>query len=153
MYRKILLPLDTSGIPDAVARHVVSLAASHGAAIMGLRIVPVVSSGEAFFDKIQVEPGSRGAKLREEAQAEFAHLESISRDAGVAFSGEVVFTERPEAEAIVTYAAEHDCDLIVMPTRPRTALSRWIMGNVEDKVRRRTPIPVLFVPVLLGSGA
>ncbi|MDH7488553.1 MAG: universal stress protein [Anaerolineae bacterium] len=146
MYRKILLPFDTGGVPETVARHVIALAAAHGAALSGLRVIPVVSSGEAFFDKIQVELGSRGAKLREEAESEFNRLARLGQEAGIAFSGEVVFTEKPEAEAIVTYAAEHDCDLIVLPTRPRTALSRWLMGNVEDKVRRRSRVPVLFVP-------
>ncbi len=116
MYRRILLPFDTGGVPEAVARHVIALAAAHGAAISGLRVIPIVTSGEAFFDKIQVEPGSRGAKLREEAESEFNRLARLGQEAGIAFSGEVLFTEKPEAEAIVTYAAEHDCDLIVMPT-------------------------------------
>lgn len=151
MYRKILLPLETGGMPEAVARHVIALAAAHGAAISGLRVIPVISSGEAFFDKFQVELGSRGAKLREEAESEFSRLARLSQEAGVAFSGEVVFTEKTEAEAIVAYAAEHGCDLIAMPTRPRGALSRWLMGNVEDKVRRRSPVPVLFVPVAAGA--
>lgn len=147
MYQKILLPLDSGEVPDSLARHALSLAAAHGAVVSGLRIIPVVTSGEAFFDNIQTEPGSRGAKLRDEAQAAFAQLERLGKDAGVAVSGEVVFTEKPEADAIVAYATERGFDLIVMPTRPRTALSRWLMGNVEDKVRRRSPIPVLFVPV------
>ncbi len=147
VYRRILLPLDTGGVPDAVARHVFFLAASHKADVFGLRIIPVVSSGEAFFDKIQTEPGSRGARLREDAQAAFSRLARLGKDAGVRFSGEVVFTERGEADAIVEYAAAKECDLIVMPTYRRAALSRWLMGNVEDKVRRRAPVPVLFVPV------
>lgn len=153
MYHRILLPFDVGGVPDGVAQHVVSLAAAHGAVVLGLRVIPVVTSGEAFFDKIQVEPGSRGARLRDEAQAEFSRLASLGKDAGVTFSGDVLFTEKAEAEAIVTYATENGCDLIVMPTRQRTALSRWLMGNVEDKVRRRSPVPVLFVPAAAGAGA
>jgi nucleotide-binding universal stress UspA family protein len=34
-----------------------------------------------------------------------------------------------------------------MPTQPKSALSRWFMGNVEEKVRRRAAVPVLYVPV------
>lgn len=151
MYRRILFPLDSGSVPDAAAEHVMSLAKVHGAAVVGLRVVPVVSSGEAFFDKIQTEPGSRGAKLREEAQAQFGRLEMLGGRAGVGFSGEVIFSEQPEAEAIAAYAAEHECDLIVMMSRPRTALSRWLMGNVEEKVRRRAQVPVLFVPVGASS--
>lgn len=151
MYRRILFPLDSDSVPDAVAQHVMALAKAHGAAVVGLRVVPVVTSGEAFFDKIQTELGSRGAKLREEALAQFGRLETLSERAGVDFSGEVIFSEQPEAAAIATYAAEHECDLIVMTSRPRTALSRWLMGNVEEKVRRRAQVPVLFVPATAGD--
>lgn len=147
MYRKILLPLDTGGVPDAVARHVFFLAASHKAGVLGVRIIPVISSGEAFFDKIQTETGSRGARLRDEAQVAFDRLGKLGKDTGVAFSGEVIFTEHGEADAIVEYAAAKECDLIVMPTYRRAALSRWLMGNMEDKVLRRASVPVLFVPV------
>jgi nucleotide-binding universal stress UspA family protein len=153
MYRKILLPIDSAGVPDDTARHIISLARVHNAAILGLRVIPIVSSGEAFFDKVQVELGSRGARLRDAAQAQFARLGAMCKEAGVAFAGEVIFTERGEAEAIATYAAENGCDLIAMPVHPRTALSRWLMGNVEDKVRRRATVPVLFIPVAVGSGA
>ncbi len=153
MYQKILLPLEAGRVPDVVVRHVMALAAAHGAVVSALRIIPVVSSGEAFFDKIQTEPGSRGAKLHDEAQAEFKRLERLGQDAGVAVSGEAIFTEKAEADAIVAYATERGFHLIVMTTRPRAALSRWLMGNVEDKVRRRSPIPVLFVPVEASADA
>jgi nucleotide-binding universal stress UspA family protein len=37
-------------------------------------------------------------------------------------------------------------DLIVMPTQARSAIGRWLFGSVGEKVRRRSPLPVLFVP-------
>ena len=50
-----------------------------------------------------------------------------------------------EDEAIVDYAVELNCDLIVLPNQQRSLLSRWLMGNVGARVQRRSPIPVLFV--------
>ena len=147
MYTRILLPIDANGAPEGVAAHAISLAKAHGAAILVLRVIPIVSTGEAFFEQIQVELGSRGAKLRAEALAHFALLEAQCRDSGVSLSGEAIFSEKNEADAIVGYAVQKGCDLIVMPTRPQAALSRWLMGNVAEKVRRRAAVPVLYVPI------
>jgi len=123
------------------------LAKAHGAGVLGLRVIPIVTSGEPFFSQIQVEEGSRGAKLREQALKHFAFMKEHLDRAGIPFSGEVVFEEKAEADVIAEYAQKNGCGLIVMPTQPRSALSRWLMGNVEDKVRRRAAVPVLFVPL------
>ena len=52
----------------------------------------------------------------------------------------------PLAQVIATYAETNQCDLIVMPTQARSAVGRWLFGSVSEKVRRRSPVPVLFVP-------
>ena len=147
MYAKILMPIDVGGAPEPVTEHAVMLAKAHGADILGLRMIPIVSSDDAFFQQIQVEVGSRGAKLCAEALAYFAALERRFKESGVHFSGEVIFSEKAEADVIAEYAKSKDCSLIIMPTQARPALSRWLMGNVEDKVRHRAAVPVLFVPV------
>jgi nucleotide-binding universal stress UspA family protein len=50
----------------------------------------------------------------------------------------------PAAE-IVTYASEHDIDLIVIGATGRGALDRMMTGSVADKVIRWAPCPVLAV--------
>lgn len=145
MYRKVLLPLDAGGIPAGVVSHAISLAQGLGAAILGLRVVTIMRSDEPFFQKVQVEVGSRGAKLRDEAATLLDELEKQFQGAGVPFSGEVLVSDATEAEAIVQYAEDKGCDLILMPTQEQSAMSRWLMGNIGDKVRRRASTPVLFV--------
>jgi len=146
MYARILLPIDAKGIHGEVVAHAISLAKALRAAVLGLYVIPIVSTGDVFFEQIQVEIGSRGAKLRADALAHFAALERQFQESGVHFSGEVLFSEKAEADVIAEYAKSKDCGLIVMPAQPRSAFSRWLMGNVEDKVRRRAAVPVLFVP-------
>jgi nucleotide-binding universal stress UspA family protein len=46
---------------------------------------------------------------------------------------------------IVGFAEENGVDLIVMSTRGRAGLSRWLMGSVADRVIRGTDVPVLLV--------
>jgi nucleotide-binding universal stress UspA family protein len=46
---------------------------------------------------------------------------------------------------IIRYARENDINLIVMGTHGRTALRQVLMGNVADKVVRKSLCPVLTI--------
>lgn len=146
MYRKILMPADSSGVPGAVVEHILTLARADGATVLALRVIPIIPVDEVFFRQIQFEEGSRGAKFRDKALAYFEELSARFASEGIPFSFEVIVTERTEAEAIVRYANESACDLIVMPIQRQSAFGRWLAGNVADKVRDRSEVPVLFVP-------
>ncbi|HEX9621681.1 MAG TPA: universal stress protein [Polyangiaceae bacterium] len=54
--------------------------------------------------------------------------------------------------AIVQEAKRVRADLIVMGTRGTKGVERWILGSVAEKVLRRSPVPVLTVPVERDSG-
>jgi nucleotide-binding universal stress UspA family protein len=49
------------------------------------------------------------------------------------------------AEAIVGYAKQSGCDLIVMATHGRSGIRWWAYGSVADKVLRSSCIPVLLI--------
>lgn len=49
------------------------------------------------------------------------------------------------SECIVTYATNHDIDLIVMCTHGRGGLKRRFRGSVADSVLQHAPCPVLLV--------
>jgi len=60
---------------------------------------------------------------------------------------EITFTVTPgEADEIITeFAAEHDCDVIVMTTNAKTGFSRLITGSVTESVVRTAPCPVYTI--------
>ena len=66
-------------------------------------------------------------------------------DAGIQVNTEFLVVEQPEPDAIVKYAEDNKFDLIVFANRERSPIGRFFFGNVEEKVRRRTTLPVLFV--------
>ncbi|MDW8069264.1 MAG: universal stress protein [Anaerolineae bacterium] len=145
MYQRILVPLEREGGQEAHLRHAARLASALNAELHLIHIIPVVSSDEYFFQQIQVEVGSRGARRQKEAEAYFQRLEAQMQEQGIVVRTAVFFSTRPEDEAILEYAAHSRCDLIVLPNLRKSLLSRWLQGNVPARVQRRSLIPVLFV--------
>jgi nucleotide-binding universal stress UspA family protein len=125
--------------------HARALAQHAGATIILAWLVPVVASGEQFFSQIQVEPGSSGARRKETGEAYVAEATESLQSGGIDIVSRIVVTPQPPEQAIVDLAQEEEADLIIMATLPRSAVGRFLFGSVGDKVRRRSPIPVLFV--------
>jgi len=145
MYRRILVPLEAEGGPEAHLNQAAALADSVGAEIVLLRVIPVVSSDEYFFQAIQVETGSSGARRREAAEEYLDRLTARLGEGELQARSEVLITQKAEDEAIVDYAREQGCDLIALPNERRSLISRWLQGNIPARVQRRSPIPILLV--------
>jgi nucleotide-binding universal stress UspA family protein len=162
MYKKILVPLDGSKLAEAALPHVEELVrgcdteevilVSVTERVQGYRAVkgsaePLVLSGGGWGSAIQpplqrLVPEAFGKK---EKQAQ-KYLDRIARKLeakGINVSTEVLLWK--PAEAIVDYANQSGCDLIVMASHGRSGPSRWAHGSVADKVLRSSCIPVLMV--------
>ena len=152
MYERILVPMENEQHQEPALAHARDLAGHSGATVILAWMVPVVASGEQFFSQIQVEPGSSGARRKEQGEAYLAGAVAPFRAAGIEVVPKVVITPQPPELAIVETAAAEGADLIVMATLPQSAVGRFLFGSVEDKVRRRSPVPVLFVnPTAAGE--
>ena len=146
MYKQILVPLEEGRHSRSSLDHARELAAQLGAALVLLRVITVFPAGHEFDRRLQIEEGSPAARAKAAAETELGQLEQDLRAQGVEASTAIVISEEPVAQAIVTCAEANQCDLIVMPIQARSAISRWLFGSVSEKVRRRSPVPVLFVP-------
>ncbi|MGQ9709721.1 MAG: universal stress protein [Anaerolineae bacterium] len=145
MYRRILVPLEREGGHEAHLWHAARLASALNAELYLIHVIPIISSDEYFFQQIQVEEGSRGARRKEEADRYFQRLEKQMEERGIAVETAVLLSTRPEDEEILEYAARSHCDLIVLPNFRKSLLSRWLQGNIPARVQRRSTIPVMFV--------
>ncbi|HCH61888.1 MAG: hypothetical protein CL927_13860 [Deltaproteobacteria bacterium] len=50
-------------------------------------------------------------------------------------------------DEILSAAATHNCDLVVVGTRGHRGLARFVMGSVSERVARQSGLPVLIVPL------
>ncbi|MGD1995757.1 MAG: universal stress protein [Anaerolineae bacterium] len=145
MYKRVLVPMEKVGGAEVHMRHASTLVSKLGAEMTLLRVVTVVPSEEYFFKRVQVEEGSSGARRKADAEAYLAELARRLQDQGVNAEPIVIISDRAEGEAIVEYAVESDCDLIVLPNQRRSAVGRWLQGNITAKVQRRSRVPILLV--------
>ncbi len=162
MYKKILVPLDGSKLAECALPHVKELAKGCGATeimlvsvterVQGYRAVegstgPVVSSGGGWAGSIQppvqrLVPEAFGKKEKQ-AQRYLDRIAKTLAGKGIKVNTDVLLWK--PAEAIVGYAKQYGCDLIVMASHGRSGPSRWAHGSVADKVLRSSCIPVLMI--------
>jgi len=152
VYKRILVPMEDEVQQEPALAHAVTLALHTGGTVILAWLVPVVASGERFFTQIQVEPGSSGARRKEQGEAYLSQAVKQLQESEVAVESKMVVTPLPPEQAIVELVAEEGIDLIIMATLSQSAVGRFLFGSVGDKVRRRSPVPVLFVTSsLLGE--
>lgn len=149
MYNHILIALDGSRFAERSLDPALQLAFRFESRVTLLRVTapeaqPIVVGPAASLANL--ERVEQTAELEmEEAEA---YLESIRRQwAGLGITARSEVTCGEPAEMILDTAGAVAADLIVMTTHGRSGLSRLIYGSVAEAVLRRSPIPVLLVPV------
>jgi nucleotide-binding universal stress UspA family protein len=162
MYKKILVPLDGSKLAECALPHVEELTkGSDRVEVMLVSVTERVQGYRAIESSTETfvpSGGGWGAGMqppaqrlvpeafgKKEKQAQ-RYLERIAKTMaakGINVSTEVLLWK--PAEAIVGYAKQYGCDLIVMASHGRSGPSRWAYGSVADKVLRSSCIPVLII--------
>jgi nucleotide-binding universal stress UspA family protein len=162
MYKKILVPLDGSKLAECALPHAEELARGCEVAevilvsvterVQGYRAIEgsterIVGSGGGWGSSM-APPGQRlvpEATGKKEKQAQ-RYLDRVAKTLaakGINVSTDVLLWK--PAEAIVGYAKQYECDLIIMASHGRSGPSRWAYGSVADKVLRSSCIPVLMI--------
>lgn len=145
MYKKILVPLEGSENDEIVLEHVRRMARQSAAVLVLIQLHRVLKEHDEGLRKIQMEIGSAGYSKKEKAEAYLAELEQSFRKDGIEVLKEFLVSAEPEADTIVKYAEEKGCDLVALTSQHRTGLGRWFFLNIEEKVKRRSSLPLLLV--------
>ncbi len=148
MYKRILLPLDGSGLAEQALPHAVAHAENFGAELILLKVLePIAPTGT-----VAPQSAARQAEALTGAMAA-EYLERIAadvRERGVSVST-VTIEGRPRTK-ILEYAEANKIDLIVMSARGLSGPSRWLVGSVADRVVRGSNVPVLLVRTVKLTG-
>jgi universal stress protein A len=136
LLKKILAPTDFSDLSTKGVRYACQLAKEVGAALLLVNVVLLDESGAT--DKREIEEHKHHLD-------EFFKTKLADAGSGVKMR-RLVETGEPSA-AIADLAESEHVDLIVMSTHGRSGISRFLIGSVTDKLVRRSPCPVLVVPL------
>lgn len=139
-YRNVLFPTDGSASASAALDPAVTVANAVDAALHVLSVVEVAQLGVDLRAELQIDV------LEERAREAVASAATTAREAGVEDVVEAVEVESAVPRAIRSYLPAHDVDLVVMGTRGRTGVDRYLLGSVTEKTIRTADVPVLAVP-------
>lgn len=147
MYSTILVPLDGSELSERAIPHARDLALKYGSEITLLRATALPDRVYALPDLTAAAYMERYRETEQEAIRDYlkAWKERLEADGIVCH---VVHRLDDAATAIVDQAEMEDISLIVMCTRGRGGLDRWVHGSVASKVMRHTPCPLLMIRAL-----
>jgi nucleotide-binding universal stress UspA family protein len=140
MYDTILVPTDGSEGAEAAARHGLNLATAFDSQIHLLSVVDERSYSSALAD-LDPTIGEQREVFEQQATEAVDHLEELVSESSVTCHTEV--EDGIPHEAIQSYLAEHDIDLVSMGTHGRTGLDRLLLGSVTERVVRTSDVPVL----------
>lgn len=142
MFDEILIPTDGSGEVKKAVEVAIDIAGKYNATVHALYVVET-QQPMADFEGAPGGLTDPTEHIRREGDRATREIAEMARDAGL----EEVTSVREGAPRrdILDYADANGIDLIVMGTRGRTGLERFLLGSVTEAVVRHSPVPVTTV--------
>ncbi|MBV9614206.1 MAG: universal stress protein [Ktedonobacteraceae bacterium] len=143
MFKRILVPLDGSGLAERALPVAARLARASGGSIT---LVRVISTTPASFPSAPARPNLVQSISETDRRLAASYLEGVAATdilRGIYVKNEV--SVGLVAPIILSIAASSLADIIVMGSHGFTGVTRWMMGSVADKVARYADVPVLIL--------
>lgn len=141
IFNHILVPYDGSEPAAKALDKAIELVKSGAAAQLtvahAINLQPVIIADMTF-----VQPDVYQDQVREQGNAV---IDKIKRITGDLPGTNIVILAGSPADAIVDYAADNDCDLIVMGSRGLSSLKEFMVGSVSHNVILHARIPVMIM--------
>jgi nucleotide-binding universal stress UspA family protein len=141
MFKKILCPVDFSKFTEEVIAYAADIAKQYGAELHVLHVIPNLTYFTPYESFLTPENLVAVEKnIQDEVERDFGKiLKHIDMEIKRVVKTGVAFVE------IIDYAKSEGIDLIVMGTHGRSGIEHILIGNVAEKVVRKSPCPVLTI--------
>lgn len=142
--KTVLVPMDGSEQSFKAAKYAIKLAK-----ILNAKIIAI----HAIAMPLQVTTVGRGKTVishyvedvRRDAERWTDTLASVADREKVEFESDIITNVASVSYSIVNYANKHNIDLIIMGTRGRTGVRRFLLGSIAHGVVTLAACPVLVV--------
>ena len=137
--KRVLFPTDFSKASEQALRHALEVARRFDALITILHVRTLFGDDPNQPEFQLLDQGKYEAYVENQLRAMTEEVESSHR------VDTVVQRNLSAASGILEFIEDHDIDLVVMGTHGRSALSRFFLGSVAEKVVRHASCPVMTV--------
>ncbi|SEO17068.1 Nucleotide-binding universal stress protein, UspA family [Salinihabitans flavidus] len=145
MFKNILVPFDGSTGAEEALITAASLAKLCDAEVTVLTVYRHHSMLEASFSMVRTqEPGSIDDAMRSHAKEVAEHGKAILTEQGAPRVRGFTKVGQP-ARTIISFAKQHENDLIVIGSRGMGSVENYLLGSVSHKVTGLSPVPVLVI--------
>jgi len=151
MYKKLLVPLDTSQFAECVLDHVKDMAVTRN-----IPEVVLLTVNESTYEPYAAHLDPEVVKLARErvAQQALEYLDKTKNALGLTDSIVTTVMRTGQAEdEILNYIKNNGVDIVVMSSQGRSGISKWLLGSVAERVIKNSPVPVFVVPALACRAA
>ena len=146
MYTRILVATDGSNLSKKAVTHAIQLAATCGAELVALKVVPRYP--QAYFEgsvPLSVADVSRiEGQWTEAAKTALDSVQKTAKSKGVSAKGVTVKSD-VVSDAITATAKKQKADLIVMASHGRKGIKRLLLGSETQQVLTHSHVPVLVL--------
>jgi nucleotide-binding universal stress UspA family protein len=150
--RKIMVPIDGSKPSEKAAEYALYLAKMMKAHVTAVHVMNMPTYA---FTATPIEgvpspaaipiPLTVSAEERKVAESYFDRIGKLAKKTGVTVETKIAENQQSVVHAITEFAEKEGYDLIVMGTRGKTGITRFLLGSVASGVVTYAPCPVLVV--------
>jgi len=143
MFKQILIPLDGSTLAETALPYAKQIIEEADKIIL-LMVIDQISRGDPSFNRHMILSDQQEDALRKLGEDYLA--QTATQFASSKLKIETMVVQGSPVDVIVDIAKSSSIDAIVMSTHGRAGLSRWLLGNLTQKVLSVAPCPVLVIP-------
>lgn len=150
--KNILVPVDGSKPSEKASEYAIYLAKTMKARVVAVHVMNVPAYA---FTTTPIEgmptpaaipiPLTVSSEERKTAQGYLDRVEKMGKNAGVTVETKIIENQQSVVHAITEFADKGCFDLIVMGTKGRTGITKFLLGSVANGVLTYAPCPVLVV--------
>src|SRR5437660_1648960 len=143
MFQRIVVPLDGSLRAERAIPVAARLARASGGSVVLLR---VVSRATEYWPAMVSQPTMKQTAMNAELTEAETYLSEVATRANLdQVATETVALSGSTASTLLDGAHSCQADLMVLCSHGYTAMTRWVLGSVAEKVARHTDVPVLIL--------
>jgi nucleotide-binding universal stress UspA family protein len=141
--KKILVPIDGSSYSMKAAKYAIEVAKLQKAQIVCIYVIAKLSYGYEYAGSLFDE---HIEDIKNQSQSWFNQVNKMGENAGLKnIETDILINVLSITDAIISYASNNSIDLIVIGTKGRTGIDRFLLGSVASGVVKHAHCPVFIV--------